>query len=284
MKICKRCKTENDNSASLCSKCFARLDETENVQADGGYAEEYFKRAERREKIIKALEWAAVPLYYVIFAVIGFCRRNDGFGLDTNMWLALTVVPVVYILLMFCGEGLFRISHIFSIDNIDEVNVSEWYQISCKISAIAVLAVGLWAAACHVPATAGYVADYIMTHSSTETAEEKYPFEETVPTDAALAEWGAVIIGENDGEAKTRFADFAYSVNGGAHDILVFKMDGVVYTLDNRGEELLFYADSTDKDGIRSVTEQEARLEVHGDGEYRVVNGGGETLLAVKPD
>ena len=105
-----------------------------------------------------------------------------------------------------------------------------------------------------------------------------------MPTYAALAEWGAVIIGENDGEAKTRFDDFAYSVNSGAHDILVFKMDGVVYTLDNRGEELMFYADSTDKGGIRSVTKQEARLEVHDNGEYRIVDGGGETLLAVKPD
>lgn len=131
MKICPKCGFENVDADTFCAKCSAALLGQSVQQGESG---DFFQREERREKIKRWTRLSLIPLYYLIYLpfYVGAVK------IDRELWLMLglpLLIPLLYYLFYFKPETMFRLQHLFEIDNLDEVQVSDWYLFTSKLSA-----------------------------------------------------------------------------------------------------------------------------------------------------
>lgn len=140
MKKCPKCGEENLSTSSVCQKCAAPLTDVPDSKAD---SEHYFEKINKREKFGKIIKLVLVPLYYIVYLIFYIkCVLTDK---STAAPLCVPIFfPIVYLLLMFKADSLFRFNHMFDIDNVEKVELSDWYYLSSKISACLVLALGLF--------------------------------------------------------------------------------------------------------------------------------------------
>lgn len=140
MKKCPKCGEENLSTAQICQKCAAPLGDVPESKAGSEY---FFEKINKREKFGRIIKLVLVPLYYITYLIFYFkCIK-----IEKSIALPLCVpifFPIVYLLLMFKADSLFRFRHMFEIDNPEKVELSDWYYLSSKVSACIVLALGLF--------------------------------------------------------------------------------------------------------------------------------------------
>ncbi len=142
MKKCPKCGEENLSTAQVCRKCTAPLSDVPESKAN---VEHYFEKINRREKFGKVIKIVLVPIYYIVYFIFYIkCVLIE--RATAGPLLIAVFFPVVYLLLMFKADSLFRFNHMFDIDNVEKVKLSDWYYLSSKISACIVLALGLFLA------------------------------------------------------------------------------------------------------------------------------------------
>lgn len=140
MKKCPKCGEENLSTAQICQKCAAPLGDVPESKADSEY---FFEKINKREKFGKVIKLLLVPLYYIVYFIFYIkCVLIE--GSTAGPLLIAVFFPIVYLLLMFKADSLFRFNHMFDIDNVEKVELSDWYYLSSKISACIVLALGLF--------------------------------------------------------------------------------------------------------------------------------------------
>lgn len=142
MKICERCGFENYGEVPSCGKCGASLMHIKKTE-DGDQAEAFFVRQERKEKRQRMINMLLIPLYYLIyipFYILCIRCEEESFGV---LFFPL-LFPILYYLLNFKAEWLFKIDHMHLIDNLDQVEISDYYYITSKIGAYLLLAAGVF--------------------------------------------------------------------------------------------------------------------------------------------
>jgi ribosomal protein L40E len=142
MKICEKCGFENYGEVSSCNKCGTSLLHIEKTE-DSGQAEAFFMRQERKEKRQRILKLLLIPLYYLIylpFYILCIRCQEESFGV---LFLPL-LFPILYYLLSFKAEWLFKMEHMHQIDNLDKVEISDYYYMTSQIGAYLLLAAGMF--------------------------------------------------------------------------------------------------------------------------------------------
>ncbi len=141
MKSCPKCKTLNFDNAALCENCSAYLGDVEPDVTD--VLEEIMQEEEKNERFWKIFHILLVVIYYAIYIplfVICFKKSNHT---PVGVLLLPAIFPLFYYLSVFKAEAMFKLSHIFQIDNIDDVHISDWYYVSSKIGGYIILVMGL---------------------------------------------------------------------------------------------------------------------------------------------
>ena len=143
MKICQQCKFENPDSEAVCQKCYASLSGVESSDSSE-ITEEFFAKIERKDKITKFIHTALIPLYYLICLPLSvrFYLKIKTAGV---LFLIFLFLPLLYWFSIFKPEAMFYLQHMFEIDNIDEVEISDWYYTSSRIGGYIILAFGIFA-------------------------------------------------------------------------------------------------------------------------------------------
>ncbi len=104
-------------------------------------AEEFFERQEKKEKLRKRLQLAAIPLYYLIYIpLMVLCWHADSEYIFSMLILAL--VPGIYYLFLFKADLLFELHYMFNL-TIEDPKPSEWYYMTSSFSAYAFMVIGL---------------------------------------------------------------------------------------------------------------------------------------------
>ena len=143
MRICHKCGFENPDSSKSCEHCFSVLLNSVS-QSDEKLLEKFFEKQERKERKNKIFKTIPLPVYALIYLPIYIkCVLLDSECLSSLLFFLL--FPIIgYYLLAFKAEALFKLQHIFQIDNIDDVEVSDWYIFSSLIAGILLLIIGLF--------------------------------------------------------------------------------------------------------------------------------------------
>ena len=139
MKICPKCKAENPDAAVSCGECLSPFTGAEpTVRTD---SEAFFLREEKRQRRRKTLALLPIPAYYVAYIAFSVKYILDGSWFAELLFPLL--FPILYYLMMFKAEWLFKLEHFLDIDNIDNVDISDWYFMGNRIGAVLLLLAGL---------------------------------------------------------------------------------------------------------------------------------------------
>lgn len=144
MKICPYCQSQNPDSAVLCTECMNSIGgikpEPENYSDE--IVNKIFEKEERKEKCQSIIQYIALIIYFVvcISAYISLIVHNGPFY---PLIFVTLILGLGYYLCVFKPRFLFMLEHISCIDNIDDVDISDWYFISNKISGFCMLLFGI---------------------------------------------------------------------------------------------------------------------------------------------
>ncbi len=143
MRICHKCGLENPDSAKSCERCFSVLLNSAS-QSDEKRLAEFFEKQEKKERRNQIFKTIPIPVYVLIYlpVYIKCVLLNTDYIFSLLFFLLFPTVG--YYLLAFKAEALFKLQHIFHIDNIDDVEVSDWYIFSSLIAGISLLIIGLF--------------------------------------------------------------------------------------------------------------------------------------------
>lgn len=143
MKKCKKCGYENLNSINVCENCYNVLDNKPSDET----SEKFFKKLERKEKIINMINISLLILYFIIvlpmfyFSVKTMGHLGSGLVL---FFLIIVIIPVLYYTSIFHPDALFEITYTNAISNISDAQPSDWYYTTTKWSAYLFLAFGIF--------------------------------------------------------------------------------------------------------------------------------------------
>ncbi len=141
MKKCPKCELMNFDNATLCESCSAYIADVEADSTD--VLEQIMQEEEKNERFWKIFHILLVVIYYAIYIpLFAVCFRKSG-STPVDVLLLPAIFPLFYYLSVFKAEAMFKLSHIFQIDNIDDVHVSEWYHITSKIGGYIILIMGI---------------------------------------------------------------------------------------------------------------------------------------------
>ena len=139
MKICPKCGWENVDTAASCSECFSPFTGAESaIETD---SEAFFQRVETKQRRRRLLALLVIPFYYIIYIILSIKYIADGSWFGALLFPLL--FPVFYYLMMFKADLLFKFQHMLQIDNINDVDISEWYYMGNKIGAVLLIVIGL---------------------------------------------------------------------------------------------------------------------------------------------
>ncbi len=146
MKKCKDCGYENPNSANACEHCCSILDD----EISEVTTENFFEKRERKEKRISKINYSLLIIYYIVTLVLFFIiaknemRLEDlGFGL-LLFFMLFVVFPVMYYLSVFHPDVIFEFSHMADISNISDVQPSDWFYFTTRLSGYIFLGIGIF--------------------------------------------------------------------------------------------------------------------------------------------
>lgn len=140
MKICPKCGENNSDSAKLCAACCASLSEA--AQPDFN-SEEFFLREERRDRRKRCVQLLLIPLYYVVYLLFFVLCCIENGGVIGHLLIPL-LFPALYYLFVFHADALFAFQHMFDIDNLHDVQISDWYYFTSRLSGYFFLIAGLF--------------------------------------------------------------------------------------------------------------------------------------------
>ena len=105
-------------------------------------AEEFFEKQEKKEKVRKRLQLAAIPLYYAIYIpLMVLCWRAD--SEHFCYLLIFSITPVIYYLAVFKIELLFMLTTMFNF-YIDDPEPPDWYGTYSHIGGYVSMIIGLF--------------------------------------------------------------------------------------------------------------------------------------------
>lgn len=137
MKICPKCNCANENDRIICKECSNSISMVKNDNSD--YVEAINKKEEKKHKLRKRLHLIFIPLLGLIYVYL-YIK-----ALIYISFLETTFIGVFFPVLAYINihnpKLLFILGHIFTIDNIDEVELSDFYILSSKIGGIVLLVI-----------------------------------------------------------------------------------------------------------------------------------------------
>ena len=143
MKKCKECGYENPNSVSVCEECYSVLDDEISEET----SEEFFKKLERKEKIIHVIHYALLVIYFIVVVPLFFisAKAMGHFGAGLILFfLLLVLIPVMFYASIFHPDALFELTYMNAISNISDAEPSDWYYITTKWTAYLFLGLGIF--------------------------------------------------------------------------------------------------------------------------------------------
>lgn len=144
MKICPYCQSQNPDSAVLCTECMKSIGgiapEPERYKED--IVARFLEKEERREKRHDFLLHFAIIAYYIICVPV-YILLIIADGPFFPVIFITALLSLGYYLCIFKPKFLFMLEHRTTIDNIDDVELSDWYFLSSKICGFLMLGTGL---------------------------------------------------------------------------------------------------------------------------------------------
>lgn len=142
MKKCKKCGCENSNSRMVCEKCYSFLGD----EKSGETSETFFKKLERKEKIINLINYLLIALYFIIVTPLFIlsARAMESLGAGIVIFFFLLILPIMFYMSIFHPDVLFELSYMHMISNIDDAQPSDWFYITTRWSAYLFLGLGIF--------------------------------------------------------------------------------------------------------------------------------------------
>jgi len=143
MKKCNKCGYENPNRVSVCEKCYGVLDNKISQET----SDAFFKKLERKEKIIKIINYALLIIYFIVIAPLFFvsAKAMGSFGAGLIFFFLLFVlIPVLYYASIFHPDALFELTYMHVISNISDAQPSDWFYTTTKWTAYLFLGLGIF--------------------------------------------------------------------------------------------------------------------------------------------
>lgn len=143
MKKCKKCGWENPNNINVCEQCYNILGKEINEEA----GEKFFKKLDKKEKIINILNYALLSIYLIIVIPLFYISAKEIGSVGTNVILfilLIVVIPIVFYMSIFHPDILFEISYMNVISNIRDAQPSDWFYITTNWTAYLILACGIF--------------------------------------------------------------------------------------------------------------------------------------------
>jgi hypothetical protein len=130
LKICPKCNTANNDNTFQCRDCGYSLSEI-NIEKHRNYVEEIAERDEKKHRLKMRIHNIILPIigvFYIYFYIKALSKVG---------FIELTFMAVLFPILSYMGihhpRAMFVLKHLFTINNIDDVELSDWYIISSKI-------------------------------------------------------------------------------------------------------------------------------------------------------
>ncbi len=143
MKKCNKCGYENPNTESVCENCYSVLDNKISEET----SEEFFKKLERKEKIIKIINYVLLIIYFIVVAPLFFisAKAMGSFGAGLIFFFLLFVlIPVMFYASIFHPDALFELTYMNVISNISDAQPSDWFYTTTKWTAYLFLGLGIF--------------------------------------------------------------------------------------------------------------------------------------------
>lgn len=143
MKKCKKCGCENPNSVTVCENCYSILDNEKSQET----SEKFFKKLERKEKIINIINYFLLVLYFIIVTPLFFisAKAMGSFGAGLLFFfLLLVLIPLTFYASLFHPDFLFEITYMNVISNISDAQPSDWYYTTTTWSSYLILGLGIF--------------------------------------------------------------------------------------------------------------------------------------------
>ncbi len=144
MKICPFCQSQNPDSAVLCTECMNSIGgikpEPENHSDE--ILNALLRKEERKEKRQIIIERIALIIYFAV-SILAYLFVIINKGAFYPLIFVTLLFGLMYYLCVFKPRFLFMLEHISCIDNIDDVEISDWYFISNKIGGFCCLLIGI---------------------------------------------------------------------------------------------------------------------------------------------
>lgn len=139
MKICPKCRRGNNDDTMYCKDCGTSLSKIAMKNAEDLLKAE-MERKERKEQRTRRLLYALMVVIGALDFVILGCTIFRG-TINIIMLAHLLSLPAGYVAI-FHPDALFHLNHSMDIENIHDVEPSEWYYFKCKAVGISVMLLG----------------------------------------------------------------------------------------------------------------------------------------------
>jgi amino acid permease len=136
MKICPKCNTGNDDNSIYCKDCGFSIFKIICDQQD--YIEELEKRKEEKHKRKMLIHNILLSFLGIVYIYIYIKILQSEFTFS-SIFIGI-LLPLMSYLQIHHPRLLFIIGHFLTIDNIDEVELSDWYIFSTKLGGYLCLA------------------------------------------------------------------------------------------------------------------------------------------------
>lgn len=130
MKICQKCSTGNENNALHCKDCGHSLSKA-IIEEDRDYVKEMMERQDKRHRHqmrIHGIALGILGLIDIFFYIMALMKGQ--IFIPTVM---LLLFPLLSYLHLYQPRLLFSLRHFATIDNLEDVELSNWYVLNCKI-------------------------------------------------------------------------------------------------------------------------------------------------------
>lgn len=142
MKKCKKCGFENANIATVCENCYSPVEDEISSET----SEVFFRKLERKEKIINFINYSLLVLYFIIVAPLYVISIKEigHLGLGLGLFFILLFMPIAFYLSLFHPDILFEMSYTNVISNISDAQPSDWFYTTTKWSGYLFLGLGVF--------------------------------------------------------------------------------------------------------------------------------------------
>jgi hypothetical protein len=140
MKICPKCNTGNNNNSINCKDCGMKLS-GKCIVDESKIIDEFNLKDERyqnRSRILRRVSLVIISITYLVLYILSI-PKGEFFALT----FMAVICPTIGYLNIFHPKVLFILGHIFTIENPDDIELTDFYLFTSKISGIIIILVGL---------------------------------------------------------------------------------------------------------------------------------------------